>query len=217
MGICLKGGMVVNADRSFYADVYCENGIIQLIGQNLDIPSDTKVIDVRGTFIMPGGLDPHTHMQLPSMGTVSSDDFFSGTSAAAAGGTTMIIDYVVPDKNDASMFPAYYEWRERAQKSAIDYSFHMNITSWSDQIAAEMEQLTENEGINTYKFFLSAKGSLMLADEKLILGFEHCRKIGAMPEVHAENGDMIEFMQHKLLKQGIVDPVGHPLSRPPKV
>ncbi len=217
MGICLKGGMVVNADRSFYADVYCENGIIQLIGQNLDIPSDTKVIDVRGTFIMPGGLDPHTHMQLPSMGTVSSDDFFSGTSAAAAGGTTMIIDYVVPDKNDASMFPAYYEWRERAQKSAIDYSFHMNITSWSDKIAAEMKQLTDNEGINTYKFFLSAKGSLMLADEKLILGFEHCRKIGAMPEVHAENGDMIEFMQHKLLEQGIIDPVGHPLSRPPKV
>lgn len=217
MGICLKGGMIVNADRSFYADVYCENGVIQAVGQNLDTPAGTEIIDVSGALIMPGGLDPHTHMELPSMGTVSSDDFFTGTAAAAAGGTTMIIDYVVPDKNDASMFPAYREWRERAQKAAVDYSFHMNITAWSDQIAREMQQFTDQEGINTYKFFLSAKGALMLPDEKLILGFEHCRKIGAMPEVHAENGDMIEFMQKKLLKEGVFAPIGHPLSRPPKV
>lgn len=206
MGICLKGGTVVNADRSFCADVYCENGVIAAVGANLDLPAGTRVVDVSGALVMPGGLDPHTHMQLPSMGTVSSDDFFTGTAAAAAGGTTMIIDYVVPDKNDPSMFPAYHTWRENAQKSAVDYSFHMNITAWSDKIAAEMEQFTTQEGINTYKFFLSAKGALMLPDEKLILGFEHCRKIGAMPEVHAENGDMIEFMQHKLLTEGIRAP-----------
>ena len=217
MGICLKGGMVVNADRSFYADVYCENGLIRAVGENLDLPQGTQVLDVSGALIMPGGLDPHTHMQLPSMGTVSSDDFFTGTVAAAAGGTTMIIDYVVPDKDDVSMFPAYHEWRKRAEKSAVDYSFHMNITAWSDKIAQEMQQFTDQEGINTYKFFLSAKGSLMLPDEKLILGFEHCRKIGAMPEVHAENGDMIEFMQKKLLKEGVLAPIGHPLSRPSKV
>ncbi len=217
MGICLKGGTVVNADRSFCADVYCENGVIAAVGTNLDLPAGTRIIDVSGALVMPGGLDPHTHMQLPSMGTVSSDDFFTGTAAAAAGGTTMIIDYVVPDKNDPSMFPAYHTWRENAQKSAVDYSFHMNITAWSDKIAAEMEQFTTQEGINTYKFFLSAKGALMLPDEKLILGFEHCRKIGAMPEVHAENGDMIEFMQHKLLAEGIRAPAGHPMSRPAKV
>ena len=85
MGICLKGGMIVNADRSFYADVYCENGVIQAVGQNLDTPAGTEIIDVSGALIMPGGLDPHTHMELPSMGTVSSDDFFTGTAAAAAG------------------------------------------------------------------------------------------------------------------------------------
>lgn len=216
MGICLKGGTVVNADRSFRADVYCEDGVIKAVGENLDIPAGTQVIDAAGTYVMPGGLDPHTHMELPSMGTVSSDDFFTGTSAAAAGGTTMIIDYAVPDKKDP-ITPAYKTWRERAEKSAVDYSFHMNITSWSDKIAKEMEQMTDEEGINTYKFFLSAKGALMLPDENLIPAFEHCRKIGAMPEVHAENGDMIEFMQKKLLAEGITTPIGHPLSRPSRV
>lgn len=216
MGICLKGGTVVNADRSFRADVYCENGRIKAVGENPDIPAGTEIIDVSGTYVMPGGIDPHTHLQLPSMGTVSSDDFFTGTTAAAAGGTTMIIDYVVPGKHDP-ITPAYHVWRERAEKSAVDYSFHINITAWSDAVADEMTTLTEEEGINTYKFFLSAKGALMLPDEKLILGFEHCRKIGAMPEVHAENGDIIEFMQKKLLDEGITAPAGHPISRPPKV
>lgn len=105
MGICLKGGTVVNADRSFCADVYCEDGMIKAVGANLDLPAGTQVIDVSGALVMPGGLDPHTHMQLPSMGTVSSDDFFTGTAAAASGGTTMIIDYVVPDKMIRQCFP----------------------------------------------------------------------------------------------------------------
>ena len=213
MGICLKGGIVVNADQSFKADVYCENGIIQAVGNSIDLPAETKIIDVSGTYVMPGGLDPHTHMQLPSMGTVSSDDFFTGTSAAAAGGTTMVIDYVVPDKADP-ITPAFRTWRGWAEKAATDYSFHINITSWSEAIAQEMEQLTAEEGVNTYKFFLSAKGALMLPDEKLLPAFAHCRKIGAMPEVHAENGDVIEYMQQKLLKEGITSPAGHPLSRP---
>ena len=124
MGICLKGGTVVNDDRSFKADVYCEGGKICAVGKDLDLPAGTEIFDVSGAYVMPGGIDPHTHMQLPSMGTVSSDDFFTGTAAAAAGGTTMIIDYVVPDKN-APMTPAYQTWREWAQKSAVDYSFHI--------------------------------------------------------------------------------------------
>ncbi len=216
MGICLKGGTVVNADQSFKADVYCENGVIQAVGASLDLPAGTEVIDVSGAYVMPGGLDPHTHMQLPSMGTVSSDDYFTGTAAAAAGGTTMIIDYVVPDKS-APMTPAYQTWREWAEKSAVDYSFHINVTSWSDSIAEEMARLTEEEGVNTYKFFLSAKGALMLPDEKLLPAFVHCRKIGAMPEVHAENGDVVDYMQKKLCAEGVTAPIGHPMSRPPIV
>lgn len=216
MGICLKGGTVVNDDRSFKADVYCEGGKICAVGKDLDLPAGTEIFDVSGTYVMPGGIDPHTHMQLPSMGTVSSDDFFTGTAAAAAGGTTMIIDYVVPDKN-APMTPAYQTWREWAQKSAVDYSFHINVTAWNEDIAEEMRKLTEEEGVNTYKFFLSAKGSLMLPDESLLPAFAHCRKIGAMPEVHAENGDVVEYMQKKLLAEGVTAPVGHPMSRPPVV
>lgn len=216
MGICLKGGTVVNDDRSFKADVYCEGGKICAVGKDLDLPAGTEIFDVSGAYVMPGGIDPHTHMQLPSMGTVSSDDFFTGTAAAAAGGTTMIIDYVVPDKN-APMTPAYQTWREWAQKSAVDYSFHINVTAWNEDIAEEMRKLTEEEGVNTYKFFLSAKGSLMLPDESLLPAFAHCRKIGAIPEVHAENGDVVEYMQKKLLAEGVTAPVGHPMSRPPVV
>lgn len=216
MGIYLKGGTVVNDDRSFKADVYCEGGKICAVGKDLDLPAGTEIFDVSGAYVMPGGIDPHTHMQLPSMGTVSSDDFFTGTAAAAAGGTTMIIDYVVPDKN-APMTPAYQTWREWAQKSAVDYSFHINVTAWNEDIAEEMRKLTEEEGVNTYKFFLSAKGSLMLPDESLLPAFAHCRKIGAMPEVHAENGDVVEYMQKKLLAEGVTAPVGHPMSRPPVV
>ena len=214
MGICLKGGTVVNDDRSFKADVYCEGGKICAVGKDLDLPAGTEIFDISGAYVMPGGIDPHTHMQLPSMGTVSSDDFFTGTAASAAGGTTMIIDYVVPDKN-APMTPAYQTWREWAQKSAVDYSFHINVTAWNEGIAEEMQKLTEEEGVNTYKFFLS--GSLMLPDESLLPAFAHCRKIGAMPEVHAENGDVVEYMQKKLLAEGVTAPVGHPMSRPPVV
>ncbi len=213
MGICLKGGTVVNADRSFKADVYCDGGKIRAVGRDIDLPAGTEVIDVAGAYVMPGGIDPHTHLELPSMGTVSSDDYFTGTAAAAAGGTTMIIDYVVPDK-EAPMTPAYKTWRARAEKAAVDYSFHINVTSWNDGIAEEMKTLTEEEGVNTYKFFLSAKGSLMLPDEKLLPAFAWCRKIGAMPEVHAENGDVIEYMQKKLLDEGVTAPIGHPTSRP---
>src|SRR5881628_1426610 len=124
MSLLIKGGTIVTADRTFRADVYCADGIIKEIGENLETPAKTEVVDARGQYVMPGGIDPHTHMELPFMGTVASEDFFSGTAAALAGGTTMIIDFVIPSPN-TSLMSAYKEWMSWAEKSCADYSFHV--------------------------------------------------------------------------------------------
>src|SRR5882757_5114332 len=116
MSVLIKGGTVVTAEQMFRADVTCENGKITAVGENLPVPSGAKVVDAGGQYVMPGGIDPHTHMQLPFMGTVASEDFFSGTAAGLAGGTTMIIDFVIPAPN-TSLLTAYDQWRDWAKKS----------------------------------------------------------------------------------------------------
>src|SRR5689334_25217403 len=130
MSILIRGGTIVTADRTFRSDVHCAEGQIKAIGDKLDVPAGTKTIDAGGLLVMPGGIDPHTHMELPFMGTVASEDFYSGTSAAAAGGTTMIIDFVVPMPG-TSLIEGYKTWRGWAEKAAADYSFHVAITWWS--------------------------------------------------------------------------------------
>jgi dihydropyrimidinase len=165
---------------------------------------------------MPGGIDPHTHMQLPFMGTVSSETFYTGTSAALAGGTTMIIDFVIPTPQQ-SLLEAYKTWQSWASDSVCDYAFHVAITSWKDTTSKEMQTLTEVEGINSFKHFMAYKNSLMVDDDQLIQSFLAAKKLGAIPMVHAENGNMIHFLQNKLLKQGVTSPIGHALSRPPEV
>ena len=129
--LLIKGGTVVNADKTFRADVLCENGMIVQVAEDI-VAKDTnnaEVIDAGGQYVMPGGLDPHTHMQLPFMGKVASEDFYTGTSAALAGGTTMIIDFCIPNPGQ-SLLEAFKQWREWSEKSVADYSFHVAITWW---------------------------------------------------------------------------------------
>jgi len=163
---------------------------------------------------MPGGIDPHTHMQLPMMGTVVADDFFTGTAAAAAGGTTTILDFVGPEPGQSPL-DALAVWQGRAARSAIDYGFHMTVSWWSEAFATAMAPLVNDHGITSFKFFLAYKGRLMLPDHDLIAGFRRCRELGAMAQVHAENGEIIAYLQQKVLAEGITSPLGHPLSRPP--
>jgi len=137
MAVLIKGGTVVNADRSFRADVLCDNGLVTAVAENLTAPSKATVVDAGGQFVMPGGIDPHTHMQLPFMGTVASEDFYSGTAAGLAGGTTMIIDFVIPGPQQ-NIMDAYRQWREWAGKSVADYSFHVAITWWDESVHAAM-------------------------------------------------------------------------------
>ena len=214
MSLFIHGGTVVNADNSSRADVYIEGGLIKAVGLDLIVPSDAEVIDASGQYVMPGGIDPHTHMQLPFMGTVASEDFYTGTAAALAGGTTMIIDFVIPNPGQ-SLMEAYQIWRGWAEKSCADYSFHVAVTWWDDSVHADMAQLVTEEGVNSFKHFMAYKNAIMAEDEVLYNSFSRALDLGAMPTVHAENGEMVFQLQKKLLEMGMTGPEAHPLSRPP--
>ena len=216
MSVLIKGGTVVTADHTFRADVYCDEGKIAAIGENLDVPSSAEVVDASGQYVMPGGIDPHTHMQFPFMGTVASDDFYTGTAAALAGGTTSIIDFVIP-KPGQPLLEAYNQWREWAEKSASDYMFHVAITWWDESVHEDMKTLVDEHGVNSFKHFMAYKNAIMADDETLVKSFRRCMELGAMPTVHAENGELVYQLQQEMLDKGMTGPEAHPLSRPPFV
>jgi len=211
----IRGGTVVTAEREWRADVLVVGEQIAAVGPDLDA-SASEIIDASGCYVMPGGIDPHTHMELPFMGTVASEDFFSGTSAAAAGGTTSIIDFVIPGPQQR-VLDAYKEWRGWAEKAATDYSFHVAITWWDDSVHADMGTLTAEHGVNSFKHFMAYKGAIMADDEILVNSFMRARDLGALCTVHAENGELVFRLQQEIFDKGIRGPEGHPLSRPPAV
>ena len=216
MSVIIKGGTVVNADQSFRADVYCDDGIIQAVGPDMDAPLGVDVVDAGGCYVMPGGIDPHTHMQLPFMGTVASEDFFSGTTAGAVGGTTMIIDFVIPGPQE-DVLESYHKWRGWAEKSTTDYSFHVAITWWDDSVPDAMGTLCRDYGVNSFKHFMAYKGAIMADDEIMVNSFTRARELGALCTVHAESGELVDHFQTKIFESGITGPEGHPQSRPPQV
>ena len=214
--VLIRGGTVVNADRAFKADVLCQDGRIAAVGEGLQAPGGATVVDAGGQYVMPGGIDPHTHMQLPFMGATTMDDFFTGTAAGMAGGTTTIIDFVIPNPQQ-SLMEAYQTWRGWAEKAASDYSFHMAITWWDESVRRDMGTLVQQEGINSFKHFMAYKNAIMCDDETLVNSFQRALELGAMPTVHAENGELVFRLQKEMAAKGILGPEGHPLSRPPIV
>lgn len=216
MSLLIRGGTVVTHSDSYRADILCADGKIQTIGLGLDAPAGGEVIDADGLYVMPGGIDPHTHMQLPFMGTVASEDFYTGTAAALAGGTTSIIDFVIPNPGQ-SLMEAFGTWRGWAEKAAADYAFHVAITWWDDSVSEEMGTLVREHGVNSFKHFMAYKGAIMATDDILVQSFSRCLELGAIPTVHAENGELVYHMQQKLLAEGMTGPEAHPLSRPPQV
>eukprot|EP00794_Sanderia_malayensis_P016724 gene16724-18418_t len=215
--LLIRGGTIVNEDRMFLADVYCEDGKIKEVGAGLSVSNDTKIVDASGQFVMPGGIDTHTHMQLPFMGTVAVDDFYHGTKAAVAGGTTMIIDFVIPQKGE-SLLSAYDKWKQWAdEKVCCDYSFHVAVTWWSEQVKQEMKILTSEKGVNSFKAFMAYKDVFQLSDAELYQAFKACREFGALAQVHAENGDLIHEGAKKMVAMGITGPEGHEMCRPEQV
>jgi dihydropyrimidinase len=216
MTILIRGGTIVTAEHSFRADVLCAGGTIAAIGPDLAAPHGATIVDAGEALVIPGGIDPHTHMELPFMGTVASEDFYTGTAAGLTGGTTTIIDFVIPGPTESPL-AAYHIWRARAEKAAADYSFHVAITSWSDQVHTEMGILARDHGVNSFKHFMAYKNAIMVDDGILLNSFARALELGAIPTVHAENGEAVFHLQRRLLAQGITGPEGHALSRPPAV
>ncbi|XP_030639227.1 dihydropyrimidinase isoform X2 [Chanos chanos] len=215
--ILIKGGKVVNEDCSEISDVYIEDGVIQAVGPNLQMTEGVQVIDATEKLVLPGGIDTHTHMELAFMGTKAVDDFHIGTKAALAGGTTMILDFVIPQKG-GSLLEAYEKWRNTADpKVCCDYSLHVAVTWWDDSVKKEMEALVREKGVNSFKMFMAYKDVFMLQDHQLYAAFSQCKELGAIAQVHAENGDLIAEGAKRMLSLGITGPEGHELCRPEEV
>ena len=212
MSTVIKGGTIVTADRTWQADVLIEGDTIARIGPNL---SGDTVLDASDCFVMPGGIDPHTHMEMPFMGTHSADTFESGTRAGLSGGTTMIVDFCLAAPAQ-SLLEALAQWRQKSSNACADYSYHMAVTWWSQQVFDEMAEVVDR-GINTFKHFMAYKGALMVDDDEMYASFQRCSALGAMPLVHAENGDVVAHLQQKYMDLGVTGPEGHAYSRPPEV
>ena len=164
---------------------------------------------------MPGGIDPHTHLDMPFMGTNSADNYESGTKAALSGGTTMVVDFCIPNRNQPLM-EAFADWQKRSKDAVSDYAYHMCITYWDDYVREDMAKVVK-AGVTTFKHFMAYKGALMVNDEEMFASFTRCAELGAMPLVHAENGEIVAALQKHYMAKGVTGPEGHALSRPPDV
>ncbi|HVK66942.1 MAG TPA: dihydropyrimidinase [Polyangium sp.] len=217
MGILIKNGEIVTASDKFVGDVYCDGDKIVAVGSGLvKQGADDVVIDASGQLVFPGGIDAHVHMELPFMGTESSDDFETGTAAGVAGGTTSIIDFVIPARGQ-HLLDGLAMWKEKAKKAVADYAFHMAVTWWGDRTKSEMEQCVREEGIPSFKTFMAYRGAIGVDDVELIQVMQTAKDLGALVTVHAEHGDVVVALQKKLVAEGKLDPKYHALSRPSPV
>jgi dihydropyrimidinase len=207
----IQGGTVVTAADEAQADVLIDGEEIVAVGSLGDV--DAEIVDASGCYVLPGLIDNHTHLAMPFGGTVSIDDYDTGTRAAAAGGTTCIVDFVI-QQHPNGLRSSLEEWQERASGAAhVDYGFHMAITQADDGTLADMEAMVD-EGLCTFKVFLAYKGAIMVTDDLFFQVLERTRDLGAMTMVHCENGWAIDVLVERALAAGQTEPIHHAYTRP---
>jgi dihydropyrimidinase len=212
----IKNGTIVTAADTFTAEILIEEGKISQIGNNLSA-NGAEVIDAKGCLIFPGGIDPHTHLDMPFGGTVTKDDFETGTIAAAFGGTTTIIDFCLTSKGD-SLKNAIQTWHVKSkEKAVIDYGFHLMISEINENVLNELPYVINEEGITSFKVFMAYKNVLQADDETLFRTLVSAKEHGALVMVHAENGDVIDYLTKKAIALGNKEPIYHALTRPPEL
>lgn len=211
----ITNGTIVTAVDIYQADVMIEDGIISAIGRQLSVDG-AEIIDATGCYLLPGGIDPHTHLDMPFGGTVTDDDFQTGTIAAAFGGTTTVIDFCLTTKGEP-LKNAISTWHDKsAGKAVIDYGFHLMISEINSNVLQELPEVIENEGITSCKVFMAYKNVFQAEDAVLFRTLKMAKEQGALVMVHAENGDVIDLLVKEALENGNTDPIYHALTRPPE-
>ncbi|HUF89603.1 MAG TPA: dihydropyrimidinase [Gemmatimonadota bacterium] len=216
MSLVIRGAEIVTASDRYVADVRVTGETIAAIGGELPAESGDEIVDGSDQWLIPGGIDPHVHMALPFMGTVSIDDFESGSIAAIMGGTTGMIDFVIPSKGE-SLLATLETWHAKAEgKAALDYTFHMAVTDWDERIAREIPLVVRDHGITSFKIFMAYKGVLGVDDEQIFHILEATRDAGGFVNVHAVNGDVQLLLADRFAESGKTGTRYHALAQPPR-
>lgn len=213
MSVLITNGRIITATDDFIGDLYIEGEKIVAMGRHLHVSAD-RTLDATGQLVMPGGIDPHVHLDMPFMGTFSSDSYETGTRAALFGGTTTVIDFIL-QKQGHTLQEAFDEWNGRANGTAVgDYSFHMAVTDFNDRTRPEIKTMVEDHGITSFKTFMAYKGALMIDDRQMTALMQEVRRHGGLVTVHATNGDMIDYLVARHRSEGKLSPRYHYLSQP---
>ena len=210
----IRGGTIVTATDTYVGDVLVDGETIHSIGTSLDVEAD-RTIDATGKLVIPGGIDVHTHLDMPFGGTFSVDDFETGTIAAAHGGTTSLVDFAIQEKG-GTIRQAWETWMAKAEgKAAIDYGFHMILREYTEDLGKEMGAMVE-EGVTSFKLFMAYPGVFYMDDGSIFRAMQRAGDVGATICMHAENGLVIDVLVEQALKRGNTEPKYHALTRPPK-
>ncbi len=212
MTTLIKNGTIITASDFYQADIFIDEGKVECIGKDLKIKAD-EILDAKDRYVIPGGVDVHTHLDMPFGGTSSVDDFLSGTIAAAMGGTTTIVDFAIQERG-SSLSLAFETWMKKAEaKAVIDYGFHCIMREFSPKLSLEMAQLVK-EGVTSFKLFTAYPGVFMMDDASIFRALQRSGEIGATICLHAENGGVIDVLVEQALKKGNTAPKYHALTRP---
>lgn len=216
MPLLIRNGEILNVGSRVKGDIFVENETITQMGQNLEVPPGTEIIDATGKLVFPGFIDPHVHIYLPFMATFAKDTHETGSIAALVGGTTTFIEMCCPNRNDDAL-EGYHLWKSKAHgKSACDYAFHMSVTKFVDETASQLREIVA-DGTASFKIFLAYKNFFGVDDGEMYQTLELSKKLGVIVTAHCENAELVERLQHKLLAEGKTGPEWHEPSRPESV